>query len=33
MEVAMPNEAPRARALGVNHVVLEVGDLDAALDF
>ena len=29
----MPNEAPRARALGVNHVVLEVGDLDAALDF
>ena len=29
----MPNEAPRARALGVNHLVLEVGDLDAALDF
>jgi catechol 2,3-dioxygenase-like lactoylglutathione lyase family enzyme len=23
----------RARALGVNHVALEVGDLDAALDF
>jgi lactoylglutathione lyase len=23
----------KARALGINHVVLEVGDLDAALDF
>ncbi|MGH7833816.1 MAG: VOC family protein, partial [Candidatus Binatia bacterium] len=23
----------RARALGINHVVLEVGDLDAALEF
>ena len=23
----------KARALGINHVVLEVGDLDAALNF
>lgn len=26
-------EKQKARALGINHVVLEVGDLDAALDF
>ena len=26
-------ETKKARALGINHVVLEVGDLDAALDF
>ena len=25
--------APKARALGVNHIALEVGDLDEALDF
>src|ERR1041384_3769812 len=25
--------ARKARALGINHVVLEVGDLDAAIDF
>ena len=24
---------PRARAVGINHVALEVGDVDAALDF
>ena len=29
----MPNEAPRARAVGVTHVVLEVGYLDAAPHF
>ena len=23
----------RARAVGINHVALEVGDIDAALDF
>ena len=27
------NDEKKARALGVNHVVLEVGDLDAALEF
>ncbi len=27
------NDGKKARALGVNHVVLEVGDLDAALEF
>ncbi len=27
------NAGKKARALGINHVVLEVGDLDAALDF
>ena len=26
-------EKRKARALGINHVVLEVGDLDQALDF
>ena len=29
----MQLETKKARALGINHVVLEVGDLDAALDF
>jgi hypothetical protein len=24
---------PKARALGINHIVLEVGDLDEALEF
>jgi lactoylglutathione lyase len=28
-----PSEDKKARALGINHVVLEVGDLDAALEF
>jgi catechol 2,3-dioxygenase-like lactoylglutathione lyase family enzyme len=27
------NGERKARALGINHVVLEVGDLDAALEF
>ena len=27
------SEKPKARALGINHVVLEVGDLDEALNF
>ena len=27
------NAGKKARALGINHVVLEVGDLDAALEF
>lgn len=27
------NSGKKARALGINHVVLEVGDLDAALEF
>ncbi len=27
------NDGKKARALGINHVVLEVGDLDAALEF
>ena len=27
------SEKPKARALGINHVVLEVGDLDEALEF
>ncbi len=27
------NDGKKARALGINHVVLEVGDLDAALKF
>ena len=27
------SEEKKARALGINHVVLEVGDLDTALDF
>ena len=27
------SEEKKARALGINHVVLEVGDLDAALEF
>lgn len=26
-------DTPRARLVGINHVALEVGDLDAALDF
>ena len=31
----MNDEAPprRARAVGINHIALEVGDIDAALDF
>ena len=31
----MTDEAPprRARAVGINHIALEVGDIDAALDF
>jgi catechol 2,3-dioxygenase-like lactoylglutathione lyase family enzyme len=29
----MPMSDKKARALGINHVVLEVGDLDAALEF
>jgi lactoylglutathione lyase len=28
-----PSDDKKARALGINHVVLEVGDLDAALEF
>jgi lactoylglutathione lyase len=28
-----PQDDKKARALGINHVVLEVGDLDAALEF
>ena len=27
------DSAPRARAVGINHVALEVGDIDEALDF
>jgi len=27
------NTAPKARALGFNHIALEVGDIDEALDF
>jgi catechol 2,3-dioxygenase-like lactoylglutathione lyase family enzyme len=30
---APATDAPRARALGINHIVLEVGDLDEALEF
>ncbi len=29
----MTNESGKARALGINHVVLEVGDIDEALEF
>jgi len=29
----MPKNMARARLVGINHVVLEVGDLDAALEF
>ena len=29
----MNKEAKKAKAIGINHVVLEVGDIDAALDF
>jgi catechol 2,3-dioxygenase-like lactoylglutathione lyase family enzyme len=28
-----PTSAPRARAIGINHIALEVGDIDQALDF
>ncbi len=28
-----PEAAPRARAVGINHIALEVGDIDEALDF
>ncbi|MCY4348339.1 MAG: VOC family protein [Thiotrichales bacterium] len=28
-----PKAAPRARAVGINHIALEVGDIDEALDF
>ena len=32
--VTMSEDTPKkARAMGINHVVLEVGDLDQALDF
>ena len=27
------DSAPRARAVGINHIALEVGDIDEALDF
>ena len=27
------HSAPRARAVGINHIALEVGDIDEALDF
>lgn len=29
----MREEGPRPRAVGINHVAIEVGDIDAALDF
>ena len=29
----MNKEAKKAKVIGINHVVLEVGDIDAALDF
>jgi catechol-2,3-dioxygenase len=28
-----PGQAPRARAVGINHVALEVGNIDEALEF
>ena len=28
-----PTSSPRARAVGINHIALEVGDIDEALDF
>ena len=29
----MNKQAEKAKAIGINHVVLEVGDIDAAIEF
>ena len=31
--MSKPSRQPRARAVGINHVALEVGDIDEALEF